>query len=84
MRAFVVTLLVLIVGLFVGLALLDLVKILVFIRVSAPSIGVILWRGGSPQREVVDELARRVFALPGVEERHLRARGSRFVAAGGK
>jgi hypothetical protein len=38
----------------------------------------------NPQREVVDELARRVFALPGVEERHLRARGSRFVAAGGK
>jgi hypothetical protein len=38
----------------------------------------------NPEREVVYELARRVFALPGVEERHLRARGSRFVAAGGK
>jgi hypothetical protein len=46
MRAFVVTLLVMIVGLFVGLALLDLVKLLVFIRVSAHSIGVISWRGG--------------------------------------
>ena len=37
----------------------------------------------NPEREVVDELARRVFALPGVEEHHLRARGWRFVAAGG-
>jgi hypothetical protein len=46
MRAFVVTLLVLIVGLFVDLALLDLVKILVFIHVSAHSTGEILWRGG--------------------------------------
>jgi hypothetical protein len=44
MRAFVVTLLVLIVGLFVGLALLDLVNILMFTRASAHSIGEILWR----------------------------------------
>jgi len=44
MRPFVVTLFVLIVGLFVGLALLDLVNILMFTRASAHSIGKIFSR----------------------------------------